>query len=411
MSPAEAVSNLSAEKGRSFDPRVVEIMERRYLELEMMVNSIETERRRLDVAPKVDRGFAPSSGFAEVPNEAEVRATSVRTSIMSARQDAKLLFELAQPLGTSLSLKEKLSVVAGRLKELIPHDAIVFFVCHEGMLIPEFVHGVDFDLLSSLRVPMGQGLSGWVARNQKPITNGNPAAETFHLATPSRVTTLQSALSVPLYGRDVVAGVLSLYHREKNAFSMEHLRMLLAASSKLAVPVENAVQYEQAQSTASTDYLTGLDNARSICMQLEKELARVRRSKRPLAVLLCDLDGFKKVNDKFGHLTGNKLLQEVSAKFKSSSREYAHVGRLCADKFLFILPDVTRDLVVEMEKRLARAVREASSSVCGEPIVSVSVGCAFHPDDGVSPEELLSEADRSMYQIKEKHYSKLPTAS
>jgi len=411
MSPAEAMSNLSAEKGRSFDPRVVEIMERRYLELEMMVNSIETERRRLDVAPKVDRGFAPSSGFAEVPNEAEVRATSFLTSIISARQEAQLLFELAQTLGNSLSLKETLSVVAGRLKELIPHDAIVFFVCHEGMLIPEYVHGVDFDLLSSLRVPMGQGLSGWVARNQKPITNGNPAAETFHLATSLPVTTLQSALSVPLNGRDVVAGVLSLYHREKNAFSMEHLRMLLAASSKLGVSVENAVQYEQAQSTASTDYLTGLDNARSICMQLEKELARVRRSKRPLAVLLCDLDGFKKVNDKFGHLTGNKLLQEVSAKFKSSCREYDQVGRLGGDEFVFILPDVTRDLVVEMEKRLARAVREASSSVCGAPIVSVSVGCAFHPDDGVSPEELLSEADRSMYQIKEKHYSKLPTAS
>src|SRR5260370_14215119 len=174
MSPAEAVSNLSAEKGRSFDPRVVEIMERSYLELEMMVNYIETERRRLDVAPKVDGGFAPASGFAEVPNEAEVRATSFLTSIISARQEAQLLFELAQTLGNSLSLKETLSVVAGRLKELIPHDAIVFFVCHEGMLIPEYVHVVDFDLLSSLRVPMGQGLSGWVARSQKPITNDNP---------------------------------------------------------------------------------------------------------------------------------------------------------------------------------------------------------------------------------------------
>jgi len=380
------------------------------LELEMMVNAMETERRRLDIAPKIDGSAAPSSGFAELPNEAEVRATSFLTSIISARQEAQLLFELAQTLGNSLSLKETLSVVAGRLKELIPHDSIVFFVCQEGMLIPEYVHGVDYDLLSSLRVPVGQGLSGWVARNQRPITNGNPAAETFHLGVPSRVTTLQSALSVPLRGRDVVAGVLSLYHREKNAFSQEHLRMLLAASSKLGVSVENAVQYEQAQSTASTDYLTGLANARSICLHLEKELLRVRRSKRPLAVLLCDLDGFKKVNDKFGHLTGNKLLQEVSANFKSSCREYDQVGRLGGDEFVFVLPEMTKDLVAEMEKRLTRAVREASRSVCSEMMVSVSVGSAFHPDDGVSAEELLSQADRSMYQIKEKHYSKLQTA-
>ncbi len=183
--------------------------------------------------------------------------------------------------------------------------------------------------------------------------------------------------------------------------------MLLAASSKLGVSVENAVQYEQAQSTASTDYLTGLPNARSICLHLDKELGRVRRSKRPLAVLLCDLDGFKKVNDKFGHLTGNKLLQEVSTQFKASCREYDQVGRLGGDEFVFVLPEVTIDVVAELEKRLTRAVREASHSVCGEVFVSVSVGSAFHPAHGLTAEELLSEADRSMYLVKEKHYSKL----
>src|ERR1700720_2211735 len=181
MTPQEAMNALTAEKGKSFDPRVVEIMERRYLELEEMVNTMESERRRLDVAPKVDRPAAPSSGYAEGANDAEVRATSFLTSIISARQEAQLLFELAQTLGNSLSLKETLSVVAIRLKQLIPHESIVFFVCQEGMLIPEYVHGVDFDLFSSLQIPLGQGLSGWVARNEKPITNGNPSAETLHL--------------------------------------------------------------------------------------------------------------------------------------------------------------------------------------------------------------------------------------
>ncbi len=362
MTPQETMNTLSAEKGRSFDPRVIEIMERRYLDLEEMVNSMETERRRLDLAPTVHRAVAPSSGFAVVTNDAEVRATSFLTSIISARQEAQLLFELAQTLGNSLSLKETLSVVAVRLKELIPHDSIVFFVCQEGILIPEYVHGVDYDLFSSLRIPLGQGLSGWVARNEKPITNGNPAAETLHLGKSSRVTSLQSALCVPLRGRDGVAGVLTLYSREKHCFTKEHLRMLLAASSKLGVSVENALQYEKAQSTASTDFLTGLPNARSICQHLEKELSRVRRTKTPLAVLLCDLNGFKKVNDTFGHLTGNKLLQEIAARFKSSCREYDQVGRLGGDEFVLVLPDVTKDNVAEMEKRLSRAVQDESVS-------------------------------------------------
>jgi len=405
MTPEAAMSAVTAEKGRSFDPRVVEIMERRYLELEEMVNTMENERRRLDIAPKVHRPAAPSSGFAEVANDAEVRATSFLTSIISARQEAQLLFELAQTLGNSLSLKETLSVVAIRLKQMIPHDCIVFFVCQEGILIPEYVHGVDFDLFSSLRIPLGQGLSGWVARNEKPITNGNPAAEVLHVAGSSHATTLQAALSVPLRGRDGVAGVLTLYHREKNFFSKDHLRMLLAGSSKLGVSVENALQYERAQSTASTDFLTGLPNARSICQHLEKELSRVRRAKTPLAVLLCDLNSFKKVNDTFGHLTGNRLLQEIATRFKSSCREYDQVGRLGGDEFVFVLPEVTRDNVAEMQKRLSRAVEEASRSACPEMIVSVSVGCSFYPEDGASGEDLLSEADRNMYDFKEKHYS------
>jgi len=410
MTPQESLKTLSAEKGRSFDPRVIEVMERRYLELEEMVNTMETERRRLDLAPKVHRLVVPSSGFAEVANDAEIRATSFLTSIISARQEAQLLFELAQTLGNSLSLKETLSVVAIRLKQMIPHDSIVFFVSQEGILIPEYVHGVDFDLFSSLRIPLGKGLSGWVARNEKPITNGNPAAE-IHLGGPSRVTILRSALSVPLRGRDGVAGVLSLYGREKDFFTKDHLRMLLAASSKLGVSVENALQYEKAQNTASTDFLTGLPNARSICLHLEKELSRVRRTKTPLAVLLCDLNGFKKVNDTFGHLTGNKLLREIAARFKSSCREYDEVGRLGGDEFVFVLPEVTRDNVAEMEKRLSRAAQEASRSACPEMIVSVSVGSSFYPADGASGEELLSEADRSMYEVKEKHYSKVESVS
>jgi diguanylate cyclase (GGDEF)-like protein/putative nucleotidyltransferase with HDIG domain len=411
MTPEEAMSKLSDEKGRGFDPRVVEVMERRYVELEVMVNAMETERKRLDINPKMDRPGAPSSGFAEMPNEAEVRATSFLTSIISARQEAQLLFELAQTLGNSLSLKETLSVVAVRLKEMIPHDSIVFFVCQDGMLIPEYVHGVDYDLFTSIRLPLGQGLSGWVARNEKAITNGNPAAETLHLGASSCITTLQSALCVPLRGREGVAGVLTLYHREKNCFTKDHLRLLLAASSKLGVSVENALQYEKAQSTASTDYLTGLPNARSICLHLEKELSRVRRAKTPLAVLLCDLNGFKKVNDSFGHLTGNKLLQEIATRFKSSCREYDQVGRLGGDEFVFVLPEMTKENVAELLKRLTRAVEEASRSACHEMIVSVSVGCSFYPADGASGEELLSEADRNMYDAKEKHYSKAEAVS
>src|SRR5207245_10301411 len=116
----------------------------------------------------------------------DIRAASFLTSIISARQEAQLLFELAQTLGNSLSLKETLSVVAIRLKEMIPYDSIVFFVCQDGVLIPEYVHGVDYDLFSSLRIPLGQGFSGWGARSEKTTTNGNPAGEASPPGTSAR---------------------------------------------------------------------------------------------------------------------------------------------------------------------------------------------------------------------------------
>ena len=404
ISPSEAMALLRAESGRSYDPRVVECIERRYLELEEVVSRSTREGSPLELFSKVDRAAAPSAGFAEVPNEAEVRAASFLASIVSARQEAQLLFELAQTLGNSLSLRETLSVVAVRLKEMIPYDSIVFYIYEEGKLIPKYVHGVDYDLFTSIEIPLGQGVSGWVAQTEKPIINGDPAAETKYLGDRAQISVLQSALSVPLRGREGAAGVLSLYLRAKQGFTKDHLRLLLAASSKLGLSVENALQYERAQDTASTDFLTELPNARSICINLEQEIARSRRNGSALAVFLSDLNGFKSVNDKFGHLVGNKLLQQIAKNLKGTCREYDQIGRLGGDEFVFVLPDLAKDGAEELKPRLELAVEEASKSICGATVVTASIGCAFYPKDGTTAEELLSEADRRMYESKETYY-------
>ena len=411
ISPDEAMALLRAESGRSYDPRVVDCIERRYKELEEAVSRSAREGSPLELVSKVDRAAAPSAGFAEIPNEAEVRAASFLASIVSARQEAQLLFELAQTLGNSLSLRETLSVVAVRLKEMIPYDSIVFYIYEEGKLIPRYVHGVDYDLFTSIEIPLGQGVSGWVAQTEKPIINGDPAAETKYLGDRAQVSVLQSVLSVPLRGRDGAAGVLSLYLREKQGFTKDHLRLLLAASSKLGLSVENALQYERAQDTASTDFLTELPNARWICVHLEQEIARSRRSGVPLAVLMSDLNGFKNVNDNFGHLVGNKLLQQIAKNLKSACREYDQVGRLGGDEFVFVLPELTKEGAEELKPRLELAVEEAGQQICGSRVVTASIGCAFYPKDGSTAEELLSEADHRMYETKETYYKQRGEAS
>jgi len=217
---------------------------------------------------------------------------------------------------------------------------------------------------------------------------------------------LQSALSVPLLGRDGVAGVLALYLREKQGFTKDHLRLLLAASSKLGLSVENAMQYERAQDSASKDFLTGLPNAREVCLTLEQEIVRARRKENVLAVLLCDLNGFKKVNDNSGHLVGNRLLQEIAKNLKATCREYDQVGRLGGDEFVFILPELTSESIEDLKARLSLSIEDASRLVCPDNIVTASIGCAFYPKDGSTAEELLAEADRHMYECKEAHYKR-----
>jgi GGDEF domain-containing protein len=106
--------------------------------------------------------------------------------------------------------------------------------------------------------------------------------------------------------------VLTLYHLGLDAFTKEHLRVLLALKPKLSLTVENALQFQKVAISATTDGLTALPNARSLFLHLDAELARCQRSAIGLAVLVCDLDGFKQVNDRFGHLEGNKVLRAVA---------------------------------------------------------------------------------------------------
>jgi diguanylate cyclase (GGDEF)-like protein/putative nucleotidyltransferase with HDIG domain len=403
MSAEEAMKHLISEIETSFDPRVVEAIEKRYPELEQVVSRSQSTKSLFPSVANPNRSV-PSAGFAEMPNASEVRTTSFLASIVSARQEAQLLFELAQTLGNSLSLRETLSVVAVRLKEMVPHDLVVFYVCDGEKLSPRYVHGVDYDFFRTLEMPIGQGVSGWVAKHNKPIINGDPMAESKHLGDPSRVTVLRSTLSIPLQGREGVAGVLTLYLKEKQAFTKDHMRMLLAASSKLGLSVENSLQFEKAQDSASTDFLTGLPNARSICAHLDSELARAKRSGQHLAVLLCDLNGFKTVNDNYGHLVGNKLLVQIARNLRTVCREFDLVGRLGGDEFILVLPEFTTTTVKELLPRVELAVEQAGEAICCKKVVTASVGAAFYPKDGLTAEALLSEADRSMYEAKENHY-------
>ena len=401
----EAMRVVQSESGISFDPRVVEVLARRYVELETQAKGHQVEKAKLSTDMKIANGNAPAVGF-----ESSGRSTSSAApgdflqSIAAARQEVQALFEMSQDLGKSLSLHETLSVLAVKLKRIIPHDAIAIYIQRDKKLFPEFVNGDDFRLFSSLEIPVGHGLSGWVAENRKPIINGNPSVEPGYLNDPEKFSTLRSALSVPLEGLNGgIVGVLTLYHAERDAFTRDHLRILMALSSKVSLSVENALKYQQAESSATTDYMTGLPNARSLFLHLDAELSRCKRGDLRLGVLVCDLDGFKLVNDRFGHLEGNKVLQLVAKGMRESCREYDYVARMGGDEFVLVLPGFVPATLEAKTQQLIEMTREVGFKVCGERVLSLSVGASFFDQDGTDAEQLLTEADRRMYKEKQDH--------
>jgi diguanylate cyclase (GGDEF)-like protein/putative nucleotidyltransferase with HDIG domain len=408
----DVMRRLEAESGKTFDPKVVAVLQKRYLDLEKIVHAEFGSEGPLKLSTelKVERGLAPAAGFEKgtrvVGRDAPGSEATFLSSIAAARQEAQTLFELSQDLGASLSLGETLSVFSVKLKRLVPYDAIAIYVKRDQELIPEHVSGDNFRLFASLRIPLGQGLSGWVAQNKKPIINGNPSVEPGYLNDPTKFSTLRSALAIPLEGLAGVVGVLALYQSERDAFTSDHLRMLLAISSKMALAIENALKYEQAESSATTDYLTDLPNARSLFLQLDRELARCKRDNSSLTVMVCDMDGFKQINDRFGHLEGNRVLRLFAQTLKDTCREYDYVARMGGDEFVVVAPGLPPDAAVKKADQLRELARQAGTEVCHEDILSLSVGQALYPDDGDDAEELLAEADRRMYVEKQQQPSR-----
>jgi len=400
----EAMARVTAEAGKAFDPHVVEVLGRRYVELERMAHAQPVKApAKLSMDIKVERGLSPAAGFAEsaapaLPSGAPRR--DFLSSIAAARQESQTLFELTQDLGTSLSLHDTLSMLEGRLTGLVPHDSMAVYLKQGDLLVPEYANGDNFRLFSSLRIPIGEGLSGWVAQNHKPILNGNPSVEPGYLNDPTRYSTLRSALAVPLIGVSGVVAVLALYRAQQDGFTKDHLRILLAIGAKLGFTVENVLKYRVAEDSATTDYLTGLPNAGALFLHLDREIARCERSKDSLAVFVSDLDGFKQVNDRLGHLQGNKLLQTFAADLKNACREYDYAARMGGDEFVLVVPGLHKDGATEMVQRLEVLIAQAEQSLGASGTVSISVGSAFYPVDGANAEELLSQADRRMYSIK-----------
>ncbi|MBY0507348.1 MAG: diguanylate cyclase [Bryobacteraceae bacterium] len=399
----EAIAVIAQEGGRTFDPRVVDIVTRRYADFEQKTKAAlptVTRVRSFRGATHVETINTSGGG----PNTSDLTQMNFTLSIAAARQEIQTLLEVTRDIGTSLSIDDTFSLLAGRLKNIVPHDSLAIYIHEAQVLRPEYVTGLEAKLFGSLEIPVGQGLSGWVFEKQQPIINGSPSVEPGYLNDPSKFSTLRSALAVPLEGVDGAIGALALYSAEAEAFTQDHLRLLLAISSKSGTAIENALRFKQAQRSAATDELTGLPNARSLFLHLDSEVKAATAGGTTLSVLVTDLDGFKAVNDHFGHLEGNRLLQLTAQGLRQLCRGADYVARMGGDEFVVILRGATPDAVARRITQMREMVQAQGLAVTGRECVSLSVGQSSFPEDAASAELLLDIADKRMFALKQELY-------
>jgi diguanylate cyclase (GGDEF)-like protein/putative nucleotidyltransferase with HDIG domain len=401
LSREEAMAALKKDAGTLYDPTIVEILEKIYRKIEPFPEPPAKERHKTTPPVKIDRACVPSSGFSV---EKVGDTSSALYSIAQAREELQILYELTQALGNSLSVDETLRLVAEELQKLIRFDAIAVYLIREGKLIPRFVEGVNASLLARMQIPLGEGLSGWVAANGKCSLNGNPAVEPGYTQDPHQFSRLRCALSVPLDSPKGILGALTLYSTQHDAaFTVDHLRILKAVGMKTGSTLHNALIHEAMGRTAETDGLTGLPNARALSARLEQESARAHRQHTPFTVFVIDMNGLKQINDTLGHLMGNKVIKAVAGALSSCVREYDLVARMGGDEFVLLLPEVDGEAAATKRIELAMAV-EALKKDFPQVEVSVSMGSASFPEDSRDVEKLMAIADRRMYWHKRQHH-------
>ena len=245
------------------------------------------------------------------------------------------------------------------------------------------------------RLPIGTSLAGEVALDGQPrrTAMGHSDAST---------SLGGAAMAAPLKRGTSTVGVL-LVERDASAaeFTDEDEETLVSLAGPAGIAVDNVLLHREAQRLSVTDPLTGAGNLRHMTTTLAREVERATRFERPLALLLLDLDHFKRVNDTFGHTVGDAVLRELARRLHECVREVDTVARYGGEEFVIICPETDAEGAASLADRVCATVRDDDFIVGEDAVpVTVSVGVASLPIDGIASGDLVRSADDALYAAK-----------
>ena len=393
-----AVGLLQQEAAKGLDPAVVSKFIELLPSLQQEALVLDQNVRRPAAEQSAPKG-GPATGLAP-----ELGKKNVFEDIALAHREIYALYEIAQAMGTSLGVSDTMALISAKLTNLVPFACAALFLYDEESetLRCRFATGVDAEVIQQIAVHTGEGLTGWVARNRRPLVNARPSADLEAAGLASTATTLQSALVCPLMFNERFIGTLSVYHTDAAFYRDDHRRLLDRVSEQAAAVINNSMLFEQTQEDSLTDPLTALPNTRFLFMHLTRELARAERLKGEVSLMVMDLDNFKEINDSHGHHVGDRALTEVAKVLRAAIRPYDICVRYAGDEFIVVLSGCGADEAEHKRQELQKGVDEVFFEARpGKQLqLGISIGAAVFPQDGESYEALLATADSRMYQDK-----------
>jgi diguanylate cyclase (GGDEF)-like protein/putative nucleotidyltransferase with HDIG domain len=249
------------------------------------------------------------------------------------------------------------------------------------------------------RIPLKGTATEWVANHHKPIIDPDLTLDMrFSTSKYHLQHFIRSIAYLPLIISNQVIGTLTVASRKPDAYNSRHLKLLEQLASQVAMPIENARLYAKTERMARVDSLTGLLNRRSLDEILPSEIGRHSRYGGVFSLIILDLDSFKSLNDNYGHLAGDELLRQIGIIMKNSLREADRAFRYGGDEFAILLPQTPMDAALRVAERI-RQQTFAKIEIGSVPI-SISLGLASWPTDGVVTNDILASADAALYQAK-----------
>jgi diguanylate cyclase (GGDEF)-like protein len=321
-------------------------------------------------------------------------------------QELEIFHGVAKALTSSLNLDSVLQTIMEKVAEYFRPDTWSLLMVDEGRedLYFAIAVGDAAETLKTVRLKLGEGIAGWVARHGEPLIVPDVKNDPRFARRIDEVTQWEtnSIICIPLKSKLRVLGVMQLINVPTSAFNESEMFFLQALCDYAAIAIDNARAVERIQELTITDDCTGLFNARHLYKTLDSEVYRSARFNYEFTVLFLDLDHFKIVNDTHGHLAGSKLLGEVGTSIKSQLRLIDSAFRYGGDEFVIVLPQTGKEQALNVARRLQDTFRR-TYFLQQEGLklnIRASMGVATFPEDARSAHEIIRQADEMMYLVK-----------